>query len=143
MAAENLLNYTFAWSLASAMCHCPSCGIPFAVPLNWQQEKRRDHSSLYCPNGHKFYYPGKSREEQLNDELAVARVRLTDEQARRQREVEARQHAERSASAYRGKVTLIKNRVGNGVCPCCRRTFQNLMKHMHTQHPTWKAPEAE
>jgi hypothetical protein len=27
------------------------------------------------------------------------------------------------------------------VCPCCRRTFQNLMRHMQTQHPTFKGED--
>jgi len=115
--------------------------MPFAVPTNWQEQKRRDHSWFNCPNGHRQHYPGKSVEEKLKDELGVAQQRLADERARVERAREQQAAAERSAAAYRGKVTLIKNRVGNGVCPCCKRTFQNLMKHMHAQHPAWKAPE--
>lgn len=47
----------------------------------------------------------------------------------------------RQLSAARGQVTRIKNRVGNGVCPCCNRSFGNLHRHMQTKHPGWKKPE--
>jgi hypothetical protein len=40
-------------------------------------------------------------------------------------------------------VTKIKNRVGHGVCPCCTRSFQNLARHMASEHPTFAAEAAE
>ena len=45
--------------------------------------------------------------------------------------------AERSAAAYKGHLTRVKRRVGNGVCPCCNRTFKNLADHMTTKHPDY------
>lgn len=53
----------------------------------------------------------------------------------------ARQN-ERRLAATKGVVTRIKNRVGKGVCPCCKRTFPNLGAHMSEKHPDW-APETE
>lgn len=41
----------------------------------------------------------------------------------------------RSAAAYKGAATRLKNRAKAGVCPCCNRTFQNLARHMASQHP--------
>lgn len=35
----------------------------------------------------------------------------------------------------------MKNRVANGVCPCCNRHFENLERHMKGQHPDFQ-PEA-
>ena len=54
---------------------------------------------------------------------------------------EAREGAERRASAARGQVTKLKNRAAAGVCPCCNRQFQNLKNHMATKHPEFNAPE--
>ena len=34
----------------------------------------------------------------------------------------------------RGVATRMKNRIKVGVCPCCNRTFQDLAKHMASQH---------
>ena len=28
-------------------------------------------------------------------------------------------------------------RTGNGVCPCCKRSFTNLRRHMNTKHPNF------
>jgi hypothetical protein len=28
-------------------------------------------------------------------------------------------------------------RIGNGVCPCCNRSFTNLRRHMTTKHPEY------
>lgn len=36
------------------------------------------------------------------------------------------------------KALEIKKRVGNGVCPCCNRTFENLSRHMSCKHPEYK-----
>lgn len=46
----------------------------------------------------------------------------------------------RSLTAQRGATKRLSNRVKNGVCPCCTRSFHNLREHMKTQHPDFKAP---
>jgi hypothetical protein len=46
--------------------------------------------------------------------------------------------------AQRGQTTKARNqleRVGNGVCPCCTRSFTNLRRHMATKHPGFKKVE--
>jgi hypothetical protein len=75
----------------------------------------------------------KLKKELEKKQAEVERAKRDAEYQRSQRET-----AERSSAAYRGKVTEIKNRVGRGVCPCCNRTFQNLMGHMKTKHPEFK-----
>ncbi|WP_165394478.1 helix-turn-helix domain-containing protein [Pseudoxanthomonas winnipegensis] len=35
----------------------------------------------------------------------------------------------------------MRQRVMNGVCPCCNRTFENLRRHMHDKHPEFGQPE--
>ena len=45
--------------------------------------------------------------------------------------------ARRSRAALKGQVTKIKRRVSKGICPCCRRNFANLKRHMEGQHPDW------
>jgi Fe-S oxidoreductase len=53
-----------------------------------------------------------------------------------------RDQAQADARAQKAAKTRIKNdrdriktRVANGVCPHCNRTFQNLARHMASQHP--------
>ena len=109
---------------------CPMCGIAYAVPRPWNETKRDDHADFYCPNGCRLHYPGESdleREKRLRNQAERG------EAWQRSR----RESAEKSAAAYKGHITRIKRRVGNGVCPCCNRTFKNLADHMETKHPEY------
>jgi hypothetical protein len=110
---------------------CPSCGIIFGVPQDFDRERRADGRTFYCPNGHVLTF-GKSEEEKLRTQLNCANTALTA--ARDQA-----QSAERRRAAAVGQVTKIRNRVVNGVCPCCSRTFENLASHMGAKHPGWNA----
>jgi len=42
---------------------CPSCGITYAMPIRFDEEKRKTHGTFYCPKGHNLYYPTESEEE--------------------------------------------------------------------------------
>lgn len=109
---------------------CGKCGIEFAVPETWVDDRRHDHRTWYCPNGHPRHFPGKSSEEILRQRLSAAQDQL--DTARRQRD-----HAERSARTYRGHLTRTKRRIAHGVCPCCNRKFAQLTRHMERKHPEY------
>lgn len=118
---------------------CCVCGVWFAMPNNLVKQRRRDGELFYCPVGHEQYFTDaedKQKEiEHLKNALAN-QVAWTDQ-------VEAEREAvARKLSATRGVVTRIKNRVKNGVCPCCNRHFENLQRHMGTKHPNWQ-PDGE
>lgn len=121
---------------------CWKCGVTIVMPQHMVNTKRNDHTSFFCPNGHSGVFGGKSETEKKLEEaekhLANARQRTEWAEADAKRAKEARDAAQRQASAARGQVTKIKNRVGNGVCPCCNRTFQNLQRHMQSKHPGLK-----
>ncbi len=107
--------------------YCCNCHIPFAMSRSFKDARLKDRKSFHCPAGHGQYYTGKSEEQKLREELERKQGLL---------------------DAERGKAILLKNerdeitkahkrmrtRVMNGVCPCCNRTFQNLMQHMKTEH---------
>jgi len=131
-------------TLDTITCGATDCGITFAVPQRWREQKQKDHSTFYCPNGHPRAYHGESAEEKLrrDRDLLAQRVAQRDDEINRQRDM--RHGVERRLSATKGIVTRIKNRVGHGVCPCCTRTFQNLTSHMKNQHPDYaKSPVLE
>jgi hypothetical protein len=94
--------------------------------------------SIHCGYGH----PGVFREGPTEaDKLRQERDRLAQRIAERDDRIKALRDdvatAERQRAAARGQVTKIKNRVGHGVCPCCNRTFENLQRHMTSQHPAF------
>jgi hypothetical protein len=114
---------------------CWKCGVTIVMPQHFYKSRQNDHESFYCVNGHSGAFQGKTETEK---KLEAAESQLEWSRAEAKRAKEAQVVAERKASAARGEVTRIKNRVANGVCPCCNRTFQNLMRHMHTKHPEYK-----
>lgn len=110
---------------------CIVCGIQIVLPQQFYRHRLKDHKSFHCVNGHIQQFCGETEEEKLRKIVAQKDERIALER-------KWREEAERKTSAARGQITKIKNRVGNGVCPCCNRTFQNLMQHMSTQHPDFK-----
>lgn len=109
---------------------CCNCGIAYSVPDRWCRERENDHKTFYCPNGHRQYFSGESSEEKLRRRAERAEQQnamLSDE----------RDAAERSARAFKGQATKLRNRAKAGVCPCCKRTFGNVARHMKQQHPTF------
>lgn len=117
--------------LAKITCTKDGCGIVFAIPEQFRDERQRDHAIFYCPNGHARYFPTKSKEEILQDELTRERARLDQAKA----EISSQR---KSLIASKGQITKIKNRIANGVCPCCNRHFSNLHEHMKQKHPNYQ-----
>lgn len=142
MASSNGTVFQLSEAFASAG-PCPNCGVTIVMPEHMYNTRRNDHKVFYCPNGHTAAFSGKSALEKELEEakrhLENQRARLEWAEADAKRAKEARDQAQRQASAARGQVTKIKNRVGNGVCPCCNRTFTNLQRHMETKHSGFKS----
>lgn len=117
---------------------CITCGVEVILPQQLKRQRVATHENFYCCNGHAQCYTGKTELQKAQELLETER--RWREQANKSRDL-ALEHAakaQREASAARGVVTRIKNRVGNGVCPCCNRSFTNLQRHMHTKHPDFK-----
>lgn len=118
-------------------CH-EGCGVPIALPADYERAIGKDGPqrgrSFYCYNGHGQHFTGEPEAVRLQKQLQQANN--TIDWVRKQRDKN-----ERTARAFKGVVTRIRNRVKNGVCPCCNRTFQNLMRHMATQHPGYATKE--
>jgi hypothetical protein len=105
---------------------------------------RTEGGLFYCTNGHGQRY-AKSENQKLKDELAREKQRHEQREASLQGVANQYKDAYQAASnrerAQKAAKTRIKNRIGNGVCPCCTRTFQNLQRHMEHMHPEFKQAE--
>lgn len=114
---------------------CFNCGVLFAVPDQVNDEWVRTGKSFYCPNGHRQHYI-ESTVKKLEKERQAREAAERQARAR----LELLRAEERSHAATRGVVTKQKKklaRVANGVCPCCNRSFQNLARHMESEHPNY------
>src|SRR3990167_10385434 len=106
--------------------------------LNDAALRGRGRIEFFCAYGHgQVYTEGESEETKLRRERDRLMQRLAQKDDEIRAAVDLQREAERSAAAFRGQVTRVKNRVGNGVCPCCNRTFSDLARHMHSKHPDY------
>ncbi len=112
-------------------------GCGHTVYLEAQHYRRllRNHKNFYCTVcGEGRHWKQKSDLEELRGRLASTQDML--DTARQQRDhVEHRRRGEKAAK------TRIKNRIANGVCPCCQRSFKNLHRHMQTKHPDYSTSD--
>lgn len=120
---------------------CWACGIPFALTEQFVKVLTREHKGFYCPKGCHLGF-GQSEEDKLKKQLSAERAKHDQTKASRDSAREECETLERSRNAVRGHLTRVKNRVGNGVCPCCNRTFKNLARHMNSKHPGYKNERA-
>lgn len=117
------------------------CGIQHAVPQSLIDEQRRQFNrgqkqiGIYCPLGHTWVRVGETeteREKKRRERAEARETALRDQLAA----------SERQKAAYKGQATRLRNRAAAGVCPCCTRSFQNLQRHMASQHPTFAGDQS-
>jgi hypothetical protein len=118
---------TFAGHDTLEVHTCGECGVMWAMPVEMIAARRRDGKSFYCPNGHCRCF----RETEA-DRL---RRSLEHERSRSGRIAAARDQAQASLRAQKGVTTKLRKRIAAGICPCCKRSFRDLGRHMAGQHP--------
>lgn len=107
---------------------CCNCGMLFAMPKKIQERLRNDGKTFYCPAGHQQHYVGPTAADKLREENERQRQMLEAAQSRAST-------AEQSLSQVTKAHRRMRDRVANGVCPCCNRSFGNLRDHMKSEHP--------
>lgn len=125
--------------IVAVNCGAYRCGIWFGLERHFYNARRKDGQKFYCPNGHFVNWSDSE-----NDKLRAEKLRLESSldyyRGRAQRaEKEVVTHKQR-ASRFKNDRDRIKNRIANGVCPCCNRHFVNVERHMKTRHPDFKTP---
>lgn len=111
---------------------CPVCGIHYAVDKVVMDYKHGCSSTdkdrgWYCPNGHPLVFR-ESDADKYRHEAERLRQRL----AQKDDEIAAR---DRQLIAAKGQITKARKRASAGTCPCCKRTFSNMARHMKSEHP--------
>lgn len=130
---------TLMQTLTYAVIECSQegCGVSFALSDEFIKARRHDHATWYCPNGHARHYPARNQVEEAKAEAARLSQQLDWQQAATKRARVQAEAERRSAIAFKGHATRLRNRAAAGCCPACNRTFQNLQRHMAGQHPAF------
>jgi hypothetical protein len=136
---QALLNFAISFTDT----HCCKCQARFAITTDAFEKLSKTHETHFCPLcGCAQHFTGKSDEERLREQLAEAERNRDWHKQRAADERAAREKVARRLVAQRGATKRLSNRVKNGVCPCCTRSFANLREHMKHQHPDYKAEVA-
>jgi len=128
------MSFTQTTTYEVITCSADGCGVQFAITEAFANRRRDDRRSFQCPWGHTMSY-GENDLDRERKRTTRLQAKLDQAQAEILTQRERRDHADRSAAAYKGHLTRIKNRIAAGVCPCCRRPFAAVMRHMRGQHP--------
>lgn len=111
---------------------CGHCGILFGLESAFMAARLDDGQLFYCPNGHRIGWKAANERQRTEKRLEDAEARnlaLRDQLAA----------AIRDAEAARTALLRDRARFAAGVCPCCNRSFENVRRHMQTQHPDYDA----
>jgi len=112
------------------------CGMRHAVPSELQDFQQRQHNegrevtAIYCPLGHTHVPAGEGKAARLQRQLEQQRQRANAER-------DLRIDTEHRLRAQKGATTKARKRHAAGVCPCCKRSFENVRRHMASQHPDY------
>lgn len=115
---------------------CGSCNVPFALPDYMLADLRETGDAFWCPNGHRLTFTDNEA-KRLRKQLQEANAKADRAATQRDFWRDEQERTERQRRAAKGQLTKTKNRIANGVCPCCNRSFSDLAAHMQTQHPDY------
>jgi hypothetical protein len=136
---------TYVGRLVESKCWC---GIHHAIPEDLYAVQQRHFQNgqpelpVYCPLGHAYVPVGRSEVDKLREAVAIKDKAIAAERAKHDQTQAELRETERRRRAEKGAKTRLKNRVANGVCPCCQRSFGNLRRHMQHMHPDFTQAEA-
>ena len=116
---------------------CYKCSVTFAVDEHIRKRWIERGDTFWCPNGHDQHY-SESDISKLKSELAREKSRREFYERNAASERTAREMTQRQLIAQKAAKTRLRNRIRNGVCPCCTRSFMNLKAHIKTQHPDFQ-----
>lgn len=110
---------------------CIQCGVVFAMTSEFKASRLAkpgpNGKKFYCPNGHEMHYRGGQSDSEKLKAAEARETALRDQ-------LEA---AVRDAEATKAALLRDRQRFANGVCPCCNRSFENVRRHMSSQHPDY------
>lgn len=122
---------------------CPKCGGVYALSQQYLNEAadlghfKQTWTCPYCKAERGY---GEGEVDRLKKQVSSAEATAKWHKNRAEEAAKSADHFRSSRDAMKGVVTKIKKRVRHGVCPCCKRTFTDLARHMDSKHPKFAEP---
>lgn len=73
-----------------ALIHCAECNMPFTITTDLRDKLKKSHKSFFCPIGHSQFFPAKSDEEKLREQIqeqSAKIIRLQSEKMKLEKQV--------------------------------------------------------
>lgn len=109
---------------------CGNCGGVYAISERYRRNKEERGGSWTCPYCRCGW--GYSQESSLLEKAERKAKQYSNWLAREKAEHD---QTKMSLRAQKGAKTKLKNRISQGICPCCNKRFEDLKNHMLTEHP--------
>jgi len=126
------MEYVTILGTACEAHHCPACGVAYTVPRVVIENHRQKGGHHFCSNGHSLGWD-KDGDTEMN-RLRRERDRLKQNEARLLQEKDDLAAVGRKAL---DDLQRHKKRAAAGTCPCCKRTFANMARHIKSKHPNF------
>lgn len=137
-------NVAISMEVTLTTINCGECGGTYAINERYRAQKESKGGGWHCPYCQcNWGYFGETEAQKLKKQLETERRNVEFYRNNARSERDAREQTERRLVARKAANTRLRNRVKNGVCPCCSRTFMNLHDHMKTKHPDFQPDDKE
>lgn len=90
--------------------HCNTCGVSYALTESYDQQRRKDHKTFYCPSGHSHYFPQESDIEKANRLAREAQEKADRLQQCIDHKKNIIKRRDFQMRYYKGEVTKLKNK---------------------------------
>lgn len=125
-----------------ASVSCGECGGTYAIAERYRRKAEEEGTSWTCPYCKVGWgYRNAGTNEKLKKQLVASQAAHDQTAARLKNSRKETEHEAARARGFKGAHAKLKKRVGSGVCPCCKRTFKQLARHMEDNHPEWAGKE--
>lgn len=122
------MSATFTELVTLVKMECSRCGGIYAITESKRIYHKENGGYWNCPYCQAEWGYQESELQQLRKALDDKSRALTASRCETLKERQLKEEFERKLS-----------RVKNGVCPCCKRSFTNLRRHIASKHPELNA----
>lgn len=121
---------------------CGNCGGSYAISERYRKQMQEDAGTWHCPYCRTCWGYAEGDLDELRKQLELEKKRTEWARQDADRAKAQAQRAEHSRRSEKAAKTRIKNRIAHGVCPCCKRYFENVERHMKSKHPEFSKGDA-